>query len=240
LYRLLNSQATNFCAGSWRLAREKKMATPGTVILFNGTICSGKSTIAAALQPLLAESYLTVSLEQFRCQPPVSYRHHKGHRFDSAPNDPASAPDMSWQADAQSVATLHQTILTWARAEHNVIAEHTLTDPIARRACAAHLAGLSVWLVGVRCPLAVVEQRAAPRGCEQLAQLRAQFAQVHAHGCYDVEVDTSVLSPAECALAIQQRLQTGPSPRAFAWLKAYTASAYGRGWLRLPPTYWGD
>jgi hypothetical protein len=32
---------------------------------------------------------------------------------------------------------------------------------------------------------------------------------------YDVEVDTSRLSPEECANAIRQRLESGPPPSAF-------------------------
>ena len=40
--------------------------------------------------------------------------------------------------------------------------------------------------------------------------------QVHVPGIYDVEVDTSVLTPEECAAAIRERLEMPPS--AFAQL----------------------
>ena len=40
---------------------------------------------------------------------------------------------------------------------------------------------------------------------------------VHTPGIYDVEVDTSVASPAECATAIRQRVQQG-APTAFGRL----------------------
>src|SRR5213080_3086391 len=38
---------------------------------------------------------------------------------------------------------------------------------------------------------------------------------VHVPGIYDLEVDTSVLSPTECADAIRRRLDEGPPPSAF-------------------------
>ena len=43
---------------------------------------------------------------------------------------------------------------------------------------------------------------------------------VHVPGIYDLEVDTSVLSPEACAGAIQSRLKDGPAPTAFPRLAA--------------------
>ena len=42
---------------------------------------------------------------------------------------------------------------------------------------------------------------------------------VHVPGIYDLEVDTSLLTPAECAAAIARRLADGP-PSAFTRLAA--------------------
>ena len=41
------------------------MRDPGKLILLNGTLCSGTTAIAIALQSLLAEPYLTVRIEHF-------------------------------------------------------------------------------------------------------------------------------------------------------------------------------
>jgi chloramphenicol 3-O phosphotransferase len=38
---------------------------------------------------------------------------------------------------------------------------------------------------------------------------------VHAHGGYDLEVDTSILSPEQCAELIRGRLLEGPPGRRF-------------------------
>ena len=43
---------------------------------------------------------------------------------------------------------------------------------------------------------------------------------VHTPGIYDLEVDTSLLSPEECADVIRRRLDDGPPPSAFQRLAA--------------------
>jgi chloramphenicol 3-O phosphotransferase len=43
---------------------------------------------------------------------------------------------------------------------------------------------------------------------------------VHVPGIYDLEVNTSLLSPEECAEEIFRRLQSGPPPTAFPRLAA--------------------
>ena len=88
-------------------------------------------------------------------------------------------------------------------------------------ACARLLEDLPVLLVGVRCPLEVVMQRrratwsvgSADDGSVSPAVRLWQQA-VHVPGIYDLEVDTSVLSPEECADVIRQHLADGPTPSA--------------------------
>jgi chloramphenicol 3-O phosphotransferase len=197
----------------------------GKLILLNGTSCSGKTTIATALQTLLVEPYLIVSIGQFLCV----------HSTGAAPRGDGG---VSATISAQQIANLHQTILTLTSAGHNVIAEHTLLDPAWLHACASQLEVLTPLFVGVRCPLAIVEQRAASCGCRNLEHVLLQFDRVHTPGVYDLEVDTSVLNPAECAAQILHRLKAGP-PHALSWLKAHTSPAKQRAWLRLPPAYEG-
>lgn len=67
------------------------------------------------------------------------------------------------------------------------------------------LAGRPVLLVGVRCPLEVILQRRGEDGAPREAVLRWQ-ATVHDDIAYDLEVDTSRLTPEACAAAILARL----------------------------------
>jgi chloramphenicol 3-O phosphotransferase len=99
---------------------------------------------------------------------------------------------------------------------------HTLADG-ARR-----LTGLPTLFVGVRCPIDVVMQRrseaqadgrgrylaAGPGDTIPPPVLRWQ-AEVHRGLTYDLEVDTSLMTPEQCAEAIRQALEHPPSPSAF-------------------------
>lgn len=65
------------------------------------------------------------------------------------------------------------------------------------------------------CPLPVLEERERARADERTpGQARAQFDRVHTFTVYDLEVDTSILSPEECAARIKERLD-GAAPDAF-------------------------
>ncbi|HRL14697.1 MAG TPA: hypothetical protein PKX07_22635, partial [Aggregatilineales bacterium] len=72
---------------------------------------------------------------------------------------------------------------------------------------------------GIRCPLAVLEQRERDRKDRTLGQARAQFDVIHAGKTYDVEVDTSQADAAACAAQITAHFAATP-PRAFAALRA--------------------
>lgn len=72
----------------------------------------------------------------------------------------------------------------------------------------------------MRCPLEEAERRERERGDRIQGLARLLFAAVHAHGRYDLEVDTAQLSAEECAARIRARLVDGPPPAAFRELAA--------------------
>jgi chloramphenicol 3-O phosphotransferase len=98
--------------------------------------------------------------------------------------------------------------------------------------CSQRLTGLPAILVGVRCPLETILQRrsagqegregeyakASPDDPVPAPVARWQSA-VHDPGIYDLEVDTSKASPAQCAEAIRSFLADG-HPTALARLAA--------------------
>jgi chloramphenicol 3-O phosphotransferase len=101
----------------------------------------------------------------------------------------------------------------------------TTLTPFHGRFCArapGNFKELPVLFVGVRCPVKVaLERRRAtwggvgynPDGTVQ-DPVRLWHEAVHQPGVYDVEVDTSVLRPDECAELIAIRLTDSPPPRA--------------------------
>ena len=127
-------------------------------------------------------------------------------------------------------AALYESIAAHSRLGLNVVADvgHHRIDLLSD--CARRLDGLPVIFVGVRCPIEVIIERrnaSAPGSYATATEgepiplpiLRWQ-AEVHAHAIYDLEVDTSVASPDDCADAILYRLRTGLTPSAFKHLAA--------------------
>jgi chloramphenicol 3-O phosphotransferase len=78
------------------------------------------------------------------------------------------------------------------------------------------MAGLDVVWVGVHCPTEVIEQRERDRGDRIVGQARGHAHLVHSWTGYDLEVDTSLLSPDECAASVfdeMARRGSLPGPR---------------------------
>ena len=77
----------------------------------------------------------------------------------------------------------------------------------------------TLYFVGVRCPLAVIASREAARPGRFPGTAESHFELCHAHNEYDIEVDTSVTSPADCAGDVIARMNAG-YPDAFRRLRA--------------------
>jgi len=121
-------------------------------------------------------------------------------------------------------AALYESIAAHSRLGLNVVVDvghHGAIHPDVLGDCTRRLAGLSVLFVGVRCPIDEIMKRrdeAGPGrgyavGTPQEAvppPVLLWQKEVHKPGIYDLEVDTSVLSPQECAEEIRTRLAEGP------------------------------
>jgi chloramphenicol 3-O phosphotransferase len=171
---------------------------PGTVVVLNGTSSAGKTGIARELQTLLDEPSFSLGIDYFFGM--LQLRH--------------------WaEADARVVSGMHHCTATLASLGNNVILDSVaFGERLAE--CVTVLHTLPVLFVGVRCPLHIAQQRELARGDRTPGQAANQIHLVHAHGVYDLEVDTSVLSSLECAHLIKRRLETGPQPTAFRQLYA--------------------
>lgn len=97
----------------------------------------------------------------------------------------------------------------------DLIIDDVVFDSRILRAAVDALHSFKVLFVGVRCPFEIALQRETERGDRDKGLVRAHFHKVHNHGNYDLEVDTSILTPLECANRIKDRLLFGPEPDAF-------------------------
>lgn len=180
----------------------------GNIIFLNGTSSSGKTTIAKALQDILVEPYLLVALDNFTSMLPERYRSPECEEVEAVPSIIANV-----------ISGMHHCIATLAASGNNVIVDHVLQERAWLNDCIRLFDGLPVLFVGVRCPLEVLEQRERERGDRAAGTARYQFDTIHANGIYDVEVDTSALSPLECAAMIRNVLLRNGSLRAFTQLR---------------------
>jgi chloramphenicol 3-O phosphotransferase len=167
---------------------------PGRVILLNGTSSAGKSSIAKELLDLLEDVWYHVKIDAFRRMLP--------HRDWT---DETYLPVLQ-----RTVLGFHRAVAGMTAAGNNVVADYVLGERWRLADCLDVLKDVPVLLVGVRCSLPELERRETERGNRRIGQAAMQFPVVHAHGLYDVEVDTERNTPRECALLIRDRLAAGP------------------------------
>ena len=173
------------------------------ILVLNGTSSAGKTSLAKALQrrwngPLLAVGIDTVvfALPGRWLNPP------RWHEVFVYTGEGDSLQITAGPLGDRLVAGLHRSVAALAGEGFDVVVDHVLLSPGWVADAAEALAARAVLSVGVRCPLAEVVRREAARGDRTLGQARAQLDVVHAYAGYDVEVDTSLSDPDECAALV--------------------------------------
>jgi chloramphenicol 3-O phosphotransferase len=195
----------------------------GQIVILNGAPRSGKSSIAAAIQDRFDGVWMNLGVDRFMEMTPARYQPGLGLR------PGGERPDLE-PLVALLYGAMYEAIASHSRLGLNVVVDVGHHDNFSAplgilKSCARRLQGLPVLFVGVRCPLEVVLERRektwgvgyAPDGSAPAPVISFQQA-VHEPGVYDMEVDTSVLSPSECAELIRRRLEDGPPPSAFRML----------------------
>jgi len=186
------------------------MTTPGTIIFLNGTTSSGKSSILNHLQPMLAWPFLDAGIDKFIWMLPARYLNER-ELWDTVLGHAASAGPLGHTL----FSGMHHAIAALARAGNHILADHVLVEPIWVQECAMLFHELPAYLIGIRCPLDVIEQRERERADRTLGQARKQYDLVHAHGIYDFEIDSSLATPQACAAQIRDYVLSGAQPTAF-------------------------
>ena len=161
--------------------------TFGQIIFLNGTSSSGKTSIATELEKMLG--YQIAS-------------------FDNTSNFAHLLPTWRTPSLDDYVSSFHYHIHDLVLKGRRVIVDHVLQESVWARECSDLFIDYSVLLVGVKCPLDILEQREKKRP-ERKGNARYQFDRVHACTQYDLEVDTSKSSLSECAEQIIAHLRAG-------------------------------
>jgi chloramphenicol 3-O phosphotransferase len=174
----------------------------GQIILLNGTSSSGKSSIARELLPMLDRSYYYLPVDAFN-----SMRHQR-----------PMTPDELEAVLQRLAGGYHRAVAGMALAGNDVVLDHVLRKRSWLREC-VDLFPADVVFVGVRCPLPELQRRELERGDRPVGKAESHYALVHRDAVYDVEVDTSVSSPRECAEQIKAFIDAPSAERAFDRLR---------------------
>jgi chloramphenicol 3-O phosphotransferase len=73
------------------------------------------------------------------------------------------------------------------------------------------LSPFDIRFVGLFAPLHILEARELARGDRDIGLARWQYDRVHRNIAYDLEIDTSVLTPSQCAQLILDRFGLQPA-----------------------------
>ncbi|MEH2436370.1 MAG: hypothetical protein V7K25_19340 [Nostoc sp.] len=198
----------------------------GQIIILNGVPRSGKSSIVAVIQETFDGLWMNLGVDRFMQMTPPRYLPGIGLRPGGERQDIEPLVPILYSAMYESIAAHSRLGLNVVVdvGHHNgyAIPRGILVDS-ARR-----LKGLPVLFVGVRCPIEIIMKRRQNTGgkVESAAYslmphpVELWQREVHIPGIYDLEVDTSLLSPGACAEMIRQHLADIPTPSAFQRLAA--------------------
>ncbi len=203
----------------------------GRIILLNGSSSAGKTTLARAIQVARSEPWFHLALDQFRDGMPPAYR-----GLNSPPGTPGARGlnVVPVEQNGERITAIrfgdvgkrmlhgmHRAIAAFAASGNDVIIDDLFLEEDTLDDYLAALDGFWVLFVAVRAPLEVVQQREASRAGRFPGTALSHFSEVHAHGIYDLEIDTHHNTPAECAALVSTHIDAATAPEAFSQLRAH-------------------
>lgn len=161
-------------------------------IVLNGTSSCGKTSIVRSIQKQSNLPVLHASLDTFT------------DMFDWTSISEAKKKE----CHTIGVSNFHKSLPILASSRFTLVIDHVFERMDWFRDCFAALRGKPTLFVGIRCPLNIIEMRERERGNRRIGLAKMQFDLVHEGKEYDLEVDTSVMDPDQCAETILEACAT--------------------------------
>lgn len=160
--------------------------------MLTGPSCSGKTSLARALQSQLP--FPALHIEADRTFPQLPHAH------------PCWAAD---QRDDEIVLTLHRSIAAWAAGGFDLVVDGSLPYgmPGLRAGCLRLFDPFRLLLVGVRCAPGVLAERERARAVSTLGWAVRQSHDINDGLRLDAETDTSSDAPELCAKQVIAQLR---------------------------------
>jgi chloramphenicol 3-O phosphotransferase len=178
------------------------------IVLLNGVGSSGKSSIAKALQGITGRPFLHVQMDSFIDMLPQALQDHPdGFTYEMTHDGgKPSAVIRTGPIGARLLRGMRHAIAVMAAEGNDLIVDDVLCDSEMPE-YQALLAPFDLHLVGVFAPLDVLEARERSRSDRMVGLARWQYDRVHKGIDYDLEVDTSIATPLECAELIREKFR---------------------------------
>ncbi|MGX9573102.1 chloramphenicol phosphotransferase CPT family protein [Mesorhizobium sp. f-mel] len=178
------------------------------IILLNGVGSAGESSIAKALQTMTTEPFLHVQMDAFvEMLPEALQDHADGFAYEAIAKD--GRPQVvikTGPVGERTMRGMRHAIAAMAAQGNNLIVDNVLCDGEMPKYLRL-LSDFDLCLVGVFAPLNVLEAREIQRADRLPGLSRWQYDRVHKDISYDLEIDTSTLTPLECARRIKAKFQ---------------------------------
>lgn len=175
------------------------------VIILNGIGSVGKSATAKALQAIATRPFLHVAMDAFLGMLPEKlFGDPEGLVFEPAQSD--GKPVIAIRSGPvlrRAMRGMRHAVAALAGQGNHLIVDEVMIDSGAVQDYRDLLRAFDLRLVGLFAPLEVLEERERARGDRQIGLARWQYGRVHQGITYDLQVDTSLVSPAECARLIR-------------------------------------
>ncbi len=188
---------------------------PGKVIFLNGPTSSGKTSLAKALQDKLPEPYLHIGIDRLIGMMPEHLNNWTGDLNNTDGFSFTQEKDSSGHLISQlqigpyadKICDLLRTLaITMLNQGFNLIIDEVCLRKNSFENWQKILAPYSTFYIGVQAFLDILESREKQRGDRILGSARSQNVLVHQDNLYDLMLDTSDASIAQCAELVLKNL----------------------------------
>jgi chloramphenicol 3-O phosphotransferase len=176
-----------------------------TLIFLDGAPSAGKTTIATALQEILAPPYAYVSIDHFlRMLPNKGFCKDGLVLVQSIDSSGSTCLEVEWGETIDKLLLGYvEALLGMAAVGNSIITDVILSRPEDIRVLAKTFQFLRAYLIQIYAPLEVLEKREKRRN-EPQGLARGRFEQVYAkRKSYDLRIDTSIATPEQAAQKIK-------------------------------------
>jgi chloramphenicol 3-O phosphotransferase len=208
----------------------------GIVIILNGPSAAGKSSIQNEIQKQSPALYLKVGIYNFfdaLLPTPDLSSFEKTKELKQFTNDGIFIRGIQLKTDPEGhqivpleigpagdkvISGMHSAIAAYASKGNNEIVDYILYKPEWLPDLVQALKSTKVYLIGIKAPLSVLEDREKKRGTSPVGHARSHYYQVHQGMIYDLDLDVSNLLPEQSAQKILEFVKTHPNPTAMQQL----------------------